>query len=100
MMLPGENFTRDRAIFFVTFRFRAPLPRPTDWAGDSTGPSPGFESGVTTATLTILADSPDAARDFIIRHRGKDKDFELVGVEVSPVQLDFSLPSPVWGGRL
>lgn len=100
MILPGERITRDMAIFVVSYDFRAPLPRPVDWAGDSTGPSPGFEGGLTPVFLNILAESVTAAEDFVERRFGHEKDFALKGSEVCPVQLDWAVPAAVHGGRI
>lgn len=98
MILKGENTTRDRAVFEVTYTFRAPLPQQEDARGN--GLPQQYESGITRVNKYILAPSL-ALAEAAARHLwGDSKDFEVRDVYISAFQLDAMIDTPIYGGRI
>lgn len=93
MMLHGENFSRARAVFNVTFTFRAALP-----PGDDHGI--GYEIGDTRETKYVLAPSASLAGVAAIHRWGSRHEFHLEDVSFSAFQLDLAIDVPVDGGKL
>lgn len=95
--LGEQNVTRDSIIFEVTYDYRAQLPRPTDWAGETDVSQPiRYESGVTRRVLHVLAPSEALATASI--DGSIIKDFVLVSVQPFEYQLDWVITKR-WGGR-